>query len=121
VRRAAGGAAIVGRASGPPLGIVEKPCYFDETHRFGSGDVMVLMTDGIVEAVETDLAEMPTLTALVAQGGGGSAVHRRVLAQLTGARRREPDDMTLLSLELLPDVTAVSSRRPSQQFLPCAS
>jgi serine phosphatase RsbU (regulator of sigma subunit) len=122
VRRATGGVAIIGRASGPPLGILPKSCYFDETYRFGSGDVMVLMTDGLVEAVETDLAEMPTLKALVAQGTGeGSAVHSRVLAQLTAQRRRDPDDMTLLSLELLADVAAVSSRRSSERFVPCAS
>jgi serine phosphatase RsbU (regulator of sigma subunit) len=122
VRRAAGGVAIVGRASGPPLGILAESSYFDETCRFNRGDVMVLMTDGLVEAVETDLTEMPTLTALVAQGtGDGSAVHGRLLSKLTAQRRRDPDDMTLLSLELLADVAATSSRRPSQPLCPCAS
>jgi serine phosphatase RsbU (regulator of sigma subunit) len=103
LRRASGEVAIIGRASGPPLGILEASSYFDESYRFGRGDVMVLMTDGIVEAVETDLAEMPRLTSLVAQGAGGSrAVHHRLLAQLTAQEPgRAADDMTLLSLELL--------------------
>jgi len=67
---------------------------------------MVLMTDGILEAVETDLAGMPTLAALVAQSlGSGGAVHGSLLAQLAQLpaplAKREPDDMTLLSVELL--------------------
>lgn len=103
LRRASGEVRIVGRASGPPLGVLEESRYFDETCELGSGDVMVLMTDGILEAVETDLQGMPTLIALLAQGLGSSgAVHRRLLAQLTAQRsERDPDDMTLISLELL--------------------
>jgi len=103
VRRASGEVRIVGRASGPPLGILEEASYFDETCEFGKGDVMVLMTDGILEAVETDLQGMPTLIALVGQGlGSGGAVHRRLLAQLAAQlSKRDPDDMMLLSLELL--------------------
>jgi serine phosphatase RsbU (regulator of sigma subunit) len=103
LRRASGEVTIIGRASGPPLGILEDSSYFDETYHFRRGDVMVLMTDGIVEAVETDLTEMPKLTALVAQTrGGGGAVHRGVLSQLQ-APQDDDDDMTLLSLELLGD------------------
>jgi serine phosphatase RsbU (regulator of sigma subunit) len=103
LRRASGEVRIVGRASGPPLGILEEASYFDETCEFGKGDVMVLMTDGILEAVETDLQGMPTLIALVGQGlGSGGAVHRRLLAQLASQlSKRDPDDMMLLSLELL--------------------
>ena len=104
LRRASGEVTIIGRASGPPLGIMEASSYFDESYRFGRGDVLVLMTDGVVEAVETDLAEMPTLTALVAQGSCDSkSVHRHLLSQLTAREpERDADDMTLLSLELLP-------------------
>jgi phosphoserine phosphatase RsbU/P len=103
LRRASGEVRIVGRASGPPLGILEESSYFDETCAFGSGDVMVLMTDGMLEAVETDLQGMPTLIDLVGQGiGTGSAVHRRLLAQLTAQlSQRPPDDVMLLSLELM--------------------
>lgn len=103
LRRASGKVEIVGRASGPPLGILPDARYRDETYRIESGDVMVLMTDGVLEAVETDLAEMPTLSALVGQGiGSGGAVHGRLLAQLTAQLgQRVPDDMTLLCLELL--------------------
>lgn len=115
LRRASGEVQIVGRASGPPLGIMDDPQYFDETYRIESGDVLVLMTDGVLEAVETDLAGMPTLAALVGQGvGSGGAVHGRVLAQLAMQRvERAADDATLLSLELLPE-----ARKPTLVGLP---
>lgn len=115
LRRASGGVHIVGHASGPPLGIMEEAQYFDETYRIDTGDVLVLMTDGVLEAVETDLAGMPLLSALIAQGLGSSgAVHGRLLAQL-GAQRaqRIPDDATLVSLELLPE-----PRKPTLVGLP---
>jgi serine phosphatase RsbU (regulator of sigma subunit) len=109
LRRASGEVTIVGRASGPPLGILRDSSYFDEIHRFNSGDVMILMTDGIVEAVESDLTEMPRLTALVAETfGGGGAVHSRVLERLAQQVGRDPDDMTLLSLELLAEAASPS-------------
>jgi serine phosphatase RsbU (regulator of sigma subunit) len=103
LRRANGAVTIVGRASGPPLGILEHPRYYEESVPCDEGDVMVLMTDGIVEAVETDLTEMPKLLALTAQSvGSGWAIHHRLLASLGAENEaRDPDDMTLLSLELM--------------------
>jgi serine phosphatase RsbU (regulator of sigma subunit) len=103
LRRASGDVRIVGRASGPPLGIFQESRYRDERCRLGRGDVVVLMTDGILEAVETDLQGMPKLTAAVGRGAGTSgAVHRRLLDQLTAPDvKRDPDDMTLLCFELL--------------------
>jgi serine phosphatase RsbU (regulator of sigma subunit) len=102
LRREGRRARIVGRASGPPLGILSDSSYFEETCSLGCGDLVVLMTDGVVEAVESDLAGMPRLTALVeTTQGDGDAVHQRLLEQLShDATGRAPDDMTLLSLEL---------------------
>lgn len=109
LRRARGGAQLIGRASGPPLGILSDSSYFDETYSLSPGDLMVLMTDGVLEAVETDLAGMPKLMALVEQTqGNGDAVYGRLLERLREQQLlHEPDDTTLLSLELLP-----SSCRP---------
>jgi len=103
LRRASGEVQIVGHASGPPLGILDEASYFDDTYRIDKGDVLVLMTDGVLEAVETDLTDMPILAALVGQGVGSSgAVHGRLLEQLAARlEQRAPDDMTLLSFELL--------------------
>jgi phosphoserine phosphatase RsbU/P len=105
VRRASGAVTLIGHASGPPLGIFADADYFEDRCKLGRGDVVVLMTDGILEAVETDLAEMPRLTALLSETNGGSgAVHRSLLAHLaTRQGNWRGDDMTLLSLELLTD------------------
>jgi phosphoserine phosphatase RsbU/P len=105
VRRASGVVTLVGHASGPPLGIFDDAEYFDDRCKLGRGDVVVLMTDGILEAIETDLTKMPQLTALLSETNGGSgAVHRSLLAHLqTRQGNWRGDDMTLLSLELLAD------------------
>jgi sigma-B regulation protein RsbU (phosphoserine phosphatase) len=108
LRSASGEVRVIGRASGPPLGILADCRYADEQHRIGEGDVIVFMTDGILETVETDLARMPTLTRLVANAPrGGRGVHRHLLERVDGyAPELRRDDMTLLSLEVI--------RRPRQ-------
>jgi serine phosphatase RsbU (regulator of sigma subunit) len=103
LRNAAGEVALVGRASGPPLGIFDDCSYSDDSYAFGAGDVVVSITDGVLESVETDLTSMPKLMALVAQAPGNSQeVHRRLLATLpASSTTRRVDDMSLLSLEFL--------------------
>lgn len=103
LRNAAGEVALVGRASGPPLGIFDDCSYSDDSYPFGAGDVVVSITDGVLESVETDLTSMPKLMALVAQAPGSShEVHRRLLATLPpSSTTRRVDDMSLLSLEFL--------------------
>jgi phosphoserine phosphatase RsbU/P len=115
LRRASGKVSMIGRASGPPLGMLEDSSYFDETYRFEEGDVIVLMTDGVLEAVETDLANMPRLLAAVAQGVGESAaVHGRLLAELGSRALHDPDNMTLLNLERVPSTLPVTTHQPIQ-------
>jgi serine phosphatase RsbU (regulator of sigma subunit) len=113
LRRGSGEVCVVGRASGPPLGIVAEHCYLDESHSVKSGDVVVFMTDGVLEAVETDLTTMSRLAAMVAERpGNGSDVHRRLMSRLPSQQpERRADDMTLLSLELL---AGQSSLLPAQ-------
>jgi two-component system, chemotaxis family, sensor kinase Cph1 len=103
LRNAAGEVALVGRASGPPLGIFDDCSYSDDSYAFGAGDVVVSITDGLLETVETDLSSMPRLMALVAQApGNGQEVHRRLLATFpASSTTRRVDDMSLLSLEHL--------------------
>lgn len=115
VRRASGAVDVMGRASGPPLGILGDSTYSNETCRLERGDVVVLMTDGVLEAIETDLAAMSRVSALVAAAKGGSGdVHRSLLAQLAMKKAEQRgDDMTLLSLELL--TQPIRSRRPNLQ------
>ena len=58
---------IVGRASGPPLGLGCGASYAEERVSLAPGDVLVLMTDGLLEAVETDLVGMSSLKRLLAR------------------------------------------------------
>jgi serine phosphatase RsbU (regulator of sigma subunit) len=103
LRDARGNVRVIGQASGPPLGVFGNCNYTDQHYRIGKGDVVVFMTDGILEVVENDLAEMPRLKALVAEAPAGSrGVHRFLMDYVKGrSRERRADDMTLLSLEVL--------------------
>jgi phosphoserine phosphatase RsbU/P len=99
---------IVGHPSGMPLGIADSTTYLHERYELNRGDVIVLMTDGVLEAVETDFLSMSTLKRLLSEAAEGAAdVHRFLLQRFeectTGKRI---DDMTLLALEAMPEPTS---------------
>ena len=116
IRRARGGTTVIGRASGPPLGLVSDPSYVDEYHHLAKGDVVVFMTDGVLEAVETDLLTMPVLRKLFASApAGGAALHRALVKHLDGcSAERRTDDMTLVSLEVVADLCSPKFAVPLQ-------
>jgi serine phosphatase RsbU (regulator of sigma subunit) len=100
LRHASGGVSVIGRPSGPPLGMAKRTDYAEERYGFSGGDVLVTMTDGVFEAVESDLMGMRTLRHVVALAGEGSrAVQRAVLGRLDNAAAGQ-DDMTLVTLEV---------------------
>lgn len=94
---------VVGHASGIPLGIVENTTYLDEHYELHCGDVVVLMTDGVLEAIESDLLSMSTLTQLLAEASEGAGdVHRMLLQKFEECTLgRRADDMTLVALEAM--------------------
>jgi len=96
---------VVGRPSGMPLGIDESTRYIDEHHELNLGDVIVLMTDGVLESVEVDLLSMTTLKRLLGEAAEGAAdVHRFLLRKCReSSRASRMDDMTLLALEASPE------------------
>jgi len=104
VRRARGRDVLVaGRASGIPLGIDRNTTYAEERFALNRGDVVVLMTDGLLEAVEPDLLTMGTLKGLLAGAyGGHREVHRLLLRKLDEGADSRVDDMTLLAMEAAP-------------------
>jgi serine phosphatase RsbU (regulator of sigma subunit) len=113
LRKRKGGVVAVGHASGPPLGLFKHSHYRDDSYRIGGGDLVVFMTDGLLEAVETDLERLPTLTRLVASApAGGKGVQQRLLAAFEQNQnsRCMKDDVTLLSLEVLATNALTSSR-----------
>jgi serine phosphatase RsbU (regulator of sigma subunit) len=99
---------IVGRASGMPLGILERMTYLEEHYELNRGDVIVLMTDGVLEAVESDLLSMSTLTRFLAEASDGAAdVHRLLLRKFEECTRgKRADDMTLVALEAMAEPTS---------------
>ncbi len=104
LRRADGTTSLVARASGPPLGTLDHFRWEEETVGLELGDVLVLMTDGVVEAVEQDLLEMPALSTIVASCSDGiERINRRIFTEVE-RRGGRPDDLTLLSLELASNV-----------------
>jgi serine phosphatase RsbU (regulator of sigma subunit) len=115
---------IVGLASGPPLGFARETRYIEETHSLRPHDLIVLMTDGVLEAVETNLSTMSNLRRLVSSTGttmDGASVHRLLLRLFDErSRGRRPDDMTLLVLEPLTRAGS-SSAHLVPQVLSCAS
>jgi len=109
LRDARGKVHVIGRASGAPLGVFPQCRYSDQRYRMRKNDVIVFMTDGIVEAVETDLATMPRLTSFVAQAPAGhQGVHRSLLENVDRfAPEQFEDDMTLVSLEVVGPIATV--------------
>jgi sigma-B regulation protein RsbU (phosphoserine phosphatase) len=96
---------VVGHACGMPLGIDVNSTYRDEYHKLYPGDVVVLMTDGVLEAVESDLLAMTTLRRLVGEADDRAAdVHRSLLRKCEECTRGDRvDDMTLMVLEAAPE------------------
>ena len=113
VRRASGKVELIGRSTGPALGLLDHCLYPEERHELYRGDVLVFMTDGVLEAIESDLVTMPTLRQVVARAPAGSrAVQDAILEHLRtrGAMTDRTDDRTLVSVELLEqEVTRLAS------------
>ncbi len=103
LRRANGVVTLIGRTSAPALGLLDHCIYPEERHQLAPGDVLVFMTDGILEAIESDLVGMPTLRSVLAHAPAGSrAVHECILERLRACCMKGPlDDRTLVSVELL--------------------
>jgi hypothetical protein len=103
VRNGAHHVSVVRGVSGAPLGFSEASIYVDSRYDLGAGDVIVLMTDGVLEAIESDLIAMITARRLFAQTEGGALQARERFVEKFDkcAVRRHPDDMTLVALEAL--------------------
>lgn len=104
IRRAGGRIDVIGQdQSGPPLGVVEDQAYETVTTKIASGDVVVVYTDGVNEAVspigeqfgvgrlERCLANAPLGASVV-----GQAIRDAVRTFTVG--RDQFDDITLICL-----------------------
>jgi len=103
VRRASGDVFTFGPPSGTPLGMM--PCdYSAEEIDFGPRDLVLLMTDGLVEALDrpSDRMGVELLLRLVKNAPPDpKIVNARILGALNKRKRSKPlDDVTLVALRL---------------------
>ena len=110
LRRSAGSSSVVGRPSGPPLGMLDSAWYQEEICILRRGDIVLLMTDGVLEAVEDDLITMRTLLSMLNTGPcEPRSLNRSIFEQVKRGLHR-PDDLTLLSIKFGDDAPS-STRR----------
>lgn len=115
VRRAWGVSIVVGSASGPPLGMLASGSYVEHEIDLNVGDVVVLMTDGAVEAVEDDLLGMGKLTSLVSRAPPDvQSINRLIVTETEGrVGQGRRDDFTVLSFQRMWCAAQSATRRLS--------
>ena len=94
---------------GLPLGMREPLEICSETAVLEPGDLLLLYTDGLAEALDTQGKEAfgyPRITALTRDGGSPRAVHERILRAFDQHVGAEPlkDDLTVLIVARLPPI-----------------
>jgi sigma-B regulation protein RsbU (phosphoserine phosphatase) len=95
-------------SNGPPAGILPGPQYDAQVLRLAAGDALVLVSDGVTEAIEADGRVEERLAWTVAQrrAGGPDAVCRRVMRLAAsgrgprGAGGAWADDRTVVAVTL---------------------
>jgi serine phosphatase RsbU (regulator of sigma subunit) len=100
VRRGRESPVIFGHASGPPLGMLHSARYSLSSMPVDTGDIFVLMTDGVLEAIEPDLIGMTNLMNLLAQGGELREIGHGIWNKALSSARR-PDDFTWIGIQIL--------------------
>ena len=98
-----GHARRLGPAAAAPLGIVDGERYPSETVAYASGDILLLVTDGVTEAIERDAD--PESGALVALTAACRPDVDQLADEVVGAvrdshQRALPDDVAVLAIEL---------------------
>jgi sigma-B regulation protein RsbU (phosphoserine phosphatase) len=106
LRRASGGVVAIGVASGPPVGMLPGQSYGEERVTLEFGDMLVLMTDGVLDALHSD-ADSLGLNALIdiiaAAPPNIGELNRRILDAVDLATQGHfADDVTLLTIEVMP-------------------
>jgi serine phosphatase RsbU (regulator of sigma subunit) len=105
LRRRFGDTALLGEASGAPLGLLEGETYRCDSCSLEADDIILLVTDGITEALEplADPAASGVLTRMVANTAHDiHALKTRILGALTddAPRRHRADDVALFAMQM---------------------
>jgi serine phosphatase RsbU (regulator of sigma subunit) len=93
----------IGEATGTPLGMLRNENYGQDELPLQLGDIVLMMTDGVVEALDTDVDRLGSraLRELLSTAPADvGEINRRILGTVesTGVQTR-PDDLTLLTVE----------------------
>lgn len=103
VRSADGTARTVAAASGAPLGVLRDETYAVESVDLRARDILVLMTDGVTDALDPSGDPAAGATATVVSRAAPD-VHAVVAALVAAVDRRtaggRPDDVAVLALEI---------------------
>jgi serine phosphatase RsbU (regulator of sigma subunit) len=104
IRRAGGRIEVIGQdRSGMPLGVVDDQVYEAVTTRVGPGDIVILYTDGVTEAMSPSSEQfgMGRLERCLAMAPhGASSLGQAILSAVRAhtADRDQFDDITLVCL-----------------------
>jgi serine phosphatase RsbU (regulator of sigma subunit) len=105
LRRKIGVVEKLGEASGLPLGMLPGQSYEQQEVPLSTGDIVLLMTDGVVEALDSDADRLggSALADLVATAPPDILeINRRILDEIAGSNQDRPaDDVTLLTVEAI--------------------
>gem|GEM_PF-2133676 len=102
-RKLTGATWMFGEASGAPLGMLEGEVYSCETFYFEPGDIIVMVTDGVTEAIEPNAdPSAGVLTGIVADGDCDlSKLTAEILEAVeTSEQVRLADDVALFAMQL---------------------
>lgn len=99
-----GEAQALPRASGPPLGIMKEMPYGDQKMALAPGDILVLYTDGVIEAKNTNSKEFTMerlLEVLNQRWPSANKVVEECLRQVSLFTKSSPqnDDITLVAFQ----------------------
>lgn len=92
---------LVGPASGPPLGVSTYARYHEQRFSIQVGDLIVLVTDGLLEALETDLVAMPRICELVMHAPDDAEDASRFILDALDRKGTRGDDVTLACVQVV--------------------
>lgn len=103
---------LVANAGGPPVGVLADAIYASDAFRLGTGDRVVLFSDGLAEQPDATgaMLGMDGVVAALQGSRSGEEDVARLIARLESHARGEPwaDDVTIASIVFAPaDPTAV--------------
>jgi len=114
VRRASGAVLPLAGASGPPVGMVPHPSYKEESFALGVGDIVILMTDGVPEALHREFDALGSwrLLDLIARAPRNPVeINQRILDAVEREAPGFTDDVTLVSIEVTAQAAAAEVQK----------